>query len=227
MSPATTEVTCRSLSSVTFTMKSQPAMRAIWVFSSWTGLPSRMPQSALWVLEQLGPMPALDRLERRHSRANQLPASGIPGHQVRLDQARRNLQVRHSHSGCRSTPGIPRDVVPTNVCSSKPRAEVVFNSITRHDLRARASPAFQPRCWGGATRSRPESTCDLAESPPRASTRSIGPRIVWFGTGRVISQIKMHASLRPSASLRKGSSRSVPQAPRRRPPWDHQAEEPA
>ena len=55
MSPATTDVTRRSLSSVTLTMKSQPAMRAIWVFSSWTGLPSRMPQSALGCSSNSGP----------------------------------------------------------------------------------------------------------------------------------------------------------------------------
>ena len=55
MSPATTEVTCRLLSSVTLTMKSQPAIRAISVFSSWTGLPSRMPQSALGCSSSSGP----------------------------------------------------------------------------------------------------------------------------------------------------------------------------
>ncbi len=43
MSPATTDVTRLWLSSVTLTMKSHPAMRPIRVFSSWTGLPSRIP----------------------------------------------------------------------------------------------------------------------------------------------------------------------------------------
>ena len=55
MSPATSDVTRRSLSSETLTMKSQPAMRAIRVFSSWTGLPSRMPQSALGCSRNAGP----------------------------------------------------------------------------------------------------------------------------------------------------------------------------
>ena len=55
MSPATTEVTRRWLSSVTLTMKSQPAIRAIRVFSSWTGLPSRMPQSAFGCSRNAGP----------------------------------------------------------------------------------------------------------------------------------------------------------------------------
>ena len=42
-----------------------------------------------------------------------------------------------------------------------------------------------------------------AEMPASRSTWSIGRRIVWLGTGRVMSQIKMQASLRPFASARR------------------------
>ena len=59
MSPATTQVTRRWPSSVTLTMKSQPAIRAIRVFSSWTGLPSRMPQSAFGCSRNSGPCQTL------------------------------------------------------------------------------------------------------------------------------------------------------------------------
>ena len=55
MSPATTDVTRRLASSVTFTMKSQPASLAIRVFSSWTGFPSRNPQSAFGCSRNFGP----------------------------------------------------------------------------------------------------------------------------------------------------------------------------
>ena len=53
--PATTDVTRRALSIVTLTMKSQPAILAIRVFSSWTGFPSRMPASAFGCSRKSGP----------------------------------------------------------------------------------------------------------------------------------------------------------------------------
>ncbi len=39
----------------TFTMKSHPAISAIRVFSSWTGLPSTLPQSAFGCSRNFGP----------------------------------------------------------------------------------------------------------------------------------------------------------------------------
>ena len=59
MSPATTESTRRSSSVTTLTMKSQPAMRAIRVFSSWTGFPSRQPARALGCSRKTGLCQAL------------------------------------------------------------------------------------------------------------------------------------------------------------------------
>ncbi len=59
MSPATTERTCRRSSMTALRMKSQPAMRPIRVFSSWTGLPARQPARALGCSRNSGPCQTL------------------------------------------------------------------------------------------------------------------------------------------------------------------------
>ena len=201
MSPATTEVTRRSLSSVTLTMKSQPAIRAICGVLLVDRVAIEDSAVGPGMLEQFRPVPALDRLERGHAGADQLPAPGIAGHQVRLDQAGRDLQVGLRRSGCRSSRESRATVVPTNVCSSSRVPEVVFDAVARHDLgpehlelfRVGAGPVQAGRDQNQGVRSR--------GMPASRRTSSIGRRIVWLGTGRVMSQIKMQASLRPCGQL--------------------------
>ena len=45
------------------------------------------------ILQQLRPVPDLDRLQGGNAGADQLPPAREPGHQVRLDQANRDLEI--------------------------------------------------------------------------------------------------------------------------------------
>ncbi len=57
-------------------------------------IPFQDPTIGLGVLDEVRPVPHLDSLQRRQSRANQLAASRKARHQVWLDQSSRDLQVR-------------------------------------------------------------------------------------------------------------------------------------
>ena len=155
------------------------------------------------MLEQFRSMPALDRLERGHARADQLSAAGVAGHQMRLDQAGGDFQVG-LHIAAVDPSGNPARRRADEGMFLEPGAEVVFDAVSPRRSRARAFRAFPPRCWGGASRSRPGSRCSLAEFRPRAEPAASAGGSCGWDTGRVMSQIKMHASLRPAASVSSG-----------------------
>ena len=182
-------------------MKSQPACRPIQVFSSWTGLPSRMPQSALGCSRKSGPCQTLTVSRRRDAGADQLAPAGEAGHQVRLDQAGRDLQIG---------PDVAR--VDPDRHAARARAEervlgellavMVLDAIVGGDLGADHLDQFvalvrpmQPVAMRIVILSR--------GMPAASSVASIGGRISWLGTGRVMSQMTMQASLRPRASSAK------------------------
>ena len=157
MSPATTEVTRRWLSSVTLTMKSQPAIRAISVFCFVDRVAVEDAAVGLGMLEQLGAVPALDRLERGHAGTDQLAAAGVAGHQVRLDQAGGDLQVGLDVAACRSS----RESRARS-CRPACALRAGCRNGPRRDSRPRSPrpsiSSFSARCWAGASRWRPGSS---------------------------------------------------------------------
>ena len=105
MSPATTDVTRRWLSSVTLTMKSQPAIRRDPRVLLVDRVAVEEAAVGLGMLEELRAVPDLHGFERGDAGADQLAAAGIAGHQVRLDQAGGDLEVGLDVAACRSRPG--------------------------------------------------------------------------------------------------------------------------
>ena len=120
MSPATTESTWRQSSITTLTMKSQPAMRAIRVFSSWTGFPSRQPARALGCSRKAGPCQTLIVSKAASPGTYELPPAGKAGHEMRLDQADGDLEFGgdvtrvdpcRNAAGRRAQVGVGRQIV--------------------------------------------------------------------------------------------------------------------
>ena len=87
----------------------------------------------LGVFEQLGAVPALDRFEGGHAGADQLPAARVAGHQVGLDQAGGDLQVG-LHVAAVDPAGNPARSRADERVLLEPGAEMVLDSIARHDL---------------------------------------------------------------------------------------------
>ena len=141
----------RWASITTLTMKSQPAIRPMAVFSSWTGLPARQPLQALGCSRKSGPCHAPTVLQGRQARADQLSPAGETGHQVRLDQTGRDLQLGPDRSVSRPTPAHREDFGPGR-CA--PRAAARDGSRSGSSRR-RAGRPFRPvplPRWGGANR---------------------------------------------------------------------------
>ena len=84
----------------------------------------------------------------------------------------------------------------------EPRAEVILDAVAGHDLRADHLELFGLRARPVQS-GRDQDQRASRGMPASRKTSSIGRRIVWLGTGRVMSQIRMQASLRPCASSRK------------------------
>ena len=194
MSPATTEVTCRLLSSVTLTMKSQPAMRAIRGVLLVDRVAVEDAAIGVGVFEQLGPVPSLDRLERGDAGADQLAAAGVAGHQVGLDQARWRSSGRPGHIGCRSSrgsrgPSCRRACAPRAGCRNGPRPD------SRRAISAPSISSFSASVLGRCSPVATRMSVRSRGIPASSRTLSIGRRIVRLGTGRVMSQIRMQASL--------------------------------
>ena len=159
----------------------------------------------LGVLEKLRAVPDLDGFERGDSRADQLAAAGIAGHQVRLDQAGGDLQVGPNVAGV-DPGGTPRGVVPRKRMLVEARAVMVLDAIAR---RRSPRPTISSFSAGVLGRCRPVAMRIRIWSraiPASCKTLSVGPRIVRLGTGRVMSQIRMQASFRPRASSRNGGA---------------------
>ena len=175
----------------------------------------------LGVLEELGAVPDLDRLQRGHARADQLAAAGIAGHQVRLDQAGGDLQVG---------PDVAAVDPAGHPARRRAEAACARRAACRNGLRPGSSPAIsgaehldasRRRCWAGAGRWRPGSgsargDAGLAQDlEHRPEDRLVGhrPRDVADQDAGVFA---------PSGQLGAAAAcRSALPEPRRRPLRDH------
>ena len=156
----------------------------------------------LGMLEKIGPVPDLDRFQRRDARADQLAAAGEAGHQVRLDQAGGDLQIGLARSACRSRSARRAGSCPDRCARRAPCRDGFRCGSCRRSRAPTISTSSSPslgRCRPVATR-----IVILSRGMPAASSvASIGGRISWLGTGRVMSQMTMQASLRPRANSAK------------------------
>ena len=206
MSPATTRRICRWASITTLTMKSQPAIRAMAVFSSCTGLPSRQPLRALGCSRKSGPC---------HTRI--VSSAARPG----------QINFRPPEKPAMKCGSI-RPVVIFNSASDVPRVDphghaaralakirVLVALVGRDDSRCDSSrpladrpsrPTPRPGS-GGAGPWPPGSESRAGECPPTSSASRIGGSRTRLGTGRVTSLMTTQALRRPQASSPSGGDR--------------------
>ncbi len=156
----------------------------------------------LGMLEEIGTVPNLDRFQRGDAGADQLPPAGKAGHQMRLDQAGRDLQV-----------GL--DVAAVDPDRHAARAFAQIRMLAEHGAMMILDPIavddFPPDQFDQfVAQIRPmqasgdENGDALRGIPAFPRISSIGSRINRLGTGRVMSEMTMQADFRPRASSASG-----------------------